>query len=123
MLYSGVCKDNICGYPERRWMQFLILRTIYEKPSYGYEIIKKIEEISEGRHKIESGTMYTILRRMEQNEVVTSSWKKSKGGPDKRTYKVTKKGEKYLKAWLEMIIERKTMIDKMATFYDKHFGR
>ena len=118
-----MCKENICGYPERRWMQFLILRIVYEKSSYGYEIIKKIEEVSDGRHKIESGAMYTILRRMEQNEVVISSWKKSKDGPDKRMYKVTKKGKKYLKAWLETIIERKNMIDKMATFYDEQFGR
>jgi len=104
-------------------MQFLILRIVYEKPSYGYEIIRRIEELSEGRHKIESGTMYTLLRRMEQNKLVTSVWKKSKDGPNKRTYKVTKKGEQYLKTWLEMIIERKTMIDKMAAFYDEHFGR
>jgi DNA-binding PadR family transcriptional regulator len=111
-----------CGYPERRWIQFLILRVIYEKPTYGYEIIKKIEEITEGRHNIKSGIMYTILRRMEQNRLLTSTWMKSKGGPDKRNYRVTKKGEKYLKAWLEMIIERKKMIDKMAKFYDEQFG-
>ena len=117
-----MCNNHKCGYPERRWMQFLILRVVYEKSTYGYEITKKIEEISQGRHKIKSGTMYTTLRRMEQDGLLTSSWQKSKDGPDKRTYRVTKKGEIYLKKWLETIIERKKMMDKMVKFYNTHFG-
>jgi len=117
-----MCNDHKCGYPERRWMQFLILRVVYEKSTHGYEITKKIEEISQGRHKIKSGTMYTTLRRMEQEGLLNSSWQKSKDGPDKRNYRVTKKGGRYLKKWLETIIERKKMMDKMVKFYNKHFG-
>lgn len=109
-------------YPEKSWLKFLILRVIFEKPTYGYDIIQKIEEISYGRHKIKSGTMYTTLRRMEKEKLLTSSWKKSKSGPDQREYSATKQGKNYLKNYLEMIIERKKMIDVMATFYYKHFG-
>ncbi len=109
-------------YPEKRWMQFLILRVVYEKSTHGYEIIRKIEEISQGRHKIKSGTMYTTLRRMEQEEFLNSSWQKNKDGPDKRIYKVTKKGEGYLKKWLEILIERKKMMNKMIKFYNTYFG-
>lgn len=109
-------------YPERSWLKFLILRVIFEKPTYGYDIIQKIEEISYGRHKIKSGTMYTTLRRMETEKLLTSSWKKNKSGPDQRQYNVTKQGKNYLKNYLQMIIERKKMIDGMATFYYKHFG-
>jgi DNA-binding PadR family transcriptional regulator len=119
-------KEYLCheshGYPERRWLQFLVLRSVYEKPTYGYNIIKEIEKISYGRHKIKSGTMYTTLRRMEKDALLKSAWKKSKSGPDRREYSVTKKGEKHLKKWLEMIIERKKMVDKMVTFYYEHFG-
>ncbi|MBN1861519.1 MAG: PadR family transcriptional regulator [Candidatus Thermoplasmatota archaeon] len=109
-------------YPEKSWLKFLILRVIFEKPTYGYDIIQKIEEISYGRHKIKSGTMYTTLRRMEKEKLLISSWKKNKSGPDQRQYHVTKKGKNYLKNYLQMIIERKKMIDGMATFYYKHFG-
>jgi DNA-binding PadR family transcriptional regulator len=111
-----------CGYPEKRWLQFLILRVVCEKSTYGYDLIKSIEEISQGRHKVKSGTMYTTLRRMEKEELLKSVWKKSKSGPDSREYQITKKGESYLKNWLEMIIERKKMIDKMTEFYKKEFG-
>jgi len=110
------------GYPERRWVQFLILRVVCEKQTYGYDLIKSIEEISQGRHKIKSGTMYTTLRRMEQENLLKSEWKENKSGPNSREYNITKKGEEFLKNWLEIIIKRKKMIDKMALFYKKKFG-
>jgi DNA-binding PadR family transcriptional regulator len=119
-----MCDKNCnCGYPEKRWLQFMILRVICEKPSYGYDVIKEIEAISNGRHQVKSGTMYTTLRRMEQEKLLTSEWKKSKEGPDKRIYKITQKGKLFLKKWLEMVIERKKMMDKMANFYERYFGR
>ena len=116
----GCHKD--CGYPERRWLKFLILRVVCEKPMHGYNVIKAIEEISQGRHKIKSGTMYTTLRRMEKEGLIKSTWKKSESGPDSRVYTMTKKGEEYLKKWLEMILERRKMMDKIVKFYDEHFG-
>jgi PadR family transcriptional regulator, regulatory protein PadR len=109
-------------YSEKSWLKFLILRVIFEQPTYGYEIIQKIEEMSYGRHTIKSGTMYTTLRRMEKEKLLTSIWRKSISGPDRREYHATKQGKTYLKNYLEMIIERKKMIDGMAAFYYKHFG-
>lgn len=128
MLHSFMVHTNTCLlhgnkiYPEKSWLKFLILRVIFEHPTYGYDIIQKIEEISFGMHKIKSGTMYTTLRRMEKEQLLTSSWKKSTSGPDRREYRATKQGRKYLKHYLEMIIERKKIIDGMARFYEKHFG-
>jgi len=111
-----------CGYPEKRWLQFLILRVICEKPSCGYDIIKGVEAISNGRHKVKSGTMYTTLRRMEQEELLDSEWTEGEAGPDKRVYKITRKGETLLKSWLEMVIERRKMMNGMVKFYHGRFG-
>ncbi len=110
------------GYPERRWIQFLILRVVCEKSLHGYGIIKKIEELSEGRHVIKTGTMYTTLRRMEEEGLVESSWEESDSGPNKRMYNITDKGREQLKGWLEMIKERKKMMEKMTSFYEEEFG-
>ncbi len=122
-----MCQNNKnchkgCGYPERRWLQFLILRVVCEKQTYGYDLIKSIEELSQGRHNVKSGTMYTTLRRMEEEGLLKSDWKKSTTGPDSREYCITKKGNSYLKNWLETILERKKMMDKMAEFYNKQYG-
>ncbi|MGM0405453.1 MAG: PadR family transcriptional regulator [Thermoplasmatota archaeon] len=109
-------------YPERRWVQFLILRVVCEKPMHGYGVIKRIEELSEGRHVIKSGTMYTTLRRMEKKGLLKSSWEESDSGPDKRVYSITQEGREHLKGWLEMIKERKRMMEKMTSFYEREFG-
>jgi len=63
-------------YPERRWIQFLILRILYEKPMHGYRLMEEIEERSCGYHKLESGSIYTILGRMEERELIESAWEK-----------------------------------------------
>lgn len=129
LLYSvQMCKDTKqdCkpphGHPEGRWLQFLILRVVCEEPMHGYGIIERIEELSEGRHKIKSGTMYTTLRRMEKKGLLESDWKESDSGPDKRVYSITKEGREHLKSWLEMIKERKRMMEKMTRFYEEEFG-
>jgi len=123
MDYSNKCLLHESNkYPEKSWLKFLILRVIFETPTYGYNIIQKIEEISYGRHKIKSGIMYTTLRRMEKENLLKSTWKKSKSGPNQREYHTTRKGKEYLKNYLEIIIERKKMIDRMVTFYYEHFG-
>lgn len=84
----GRNKKTNCGcsknYPEKSWTQFLILRVLYKKPSYGYEIVKSIENISEGRHQIKYGTAYTLLRRMEENNILVSKWEKSEKHPIKK---------------------------------------
>src|SRR3989338_8097043 len=100
-------------YPEKRWVQFLILRVLYEKPSYGYKIVKSIKDFTEGRHQIKYGTAYTLLRRMEGNNLLVSNWEKSDKTPDKKIYQITKPGVKVLKIWLETIIEGKRMMNKL----------
>lgn len=123
-----MCNDQKGGchpshsYPEKRWIQFLILRVACEKPMHGYGMIKRIEELSEGRHVIKTGTMYTTLRRMEKEGLVESGWEKGDSGPDKRIYEITEQGRAHLKNWLEMIKERKKMMEKMVRFYEKEFG-
>ncbi len=89
---------------------------------HGYGMIKRIEELSEGRHVIKTGTMYTTLRRMEKEGLVESGWEKGDSGPDKRIYEITEQGRAHLKNWLEMIKERKKMMEKMVRFYEKEFG-
>ncbi len=113
--------ETECGHPEIRWMQFLLLRVIFEKPSYGYEIIKNTEKITDNQSIIKSGTAYTLLRRMEKEELLKSAWKENEHGPAQRIYSVTPKGKEYLNAWLKTVIQRKKMINNMVIFYNKHF--
>jgi PadR family transcriptional regulator PadR len=111
-------------YPERGWIQFLLLRVLYEKPTYGYQLLDELEERSCGCHRLETGSIYTLLRRMEHRGLLESEWTRSETtGPERRVYKVTEKGTEALKSGLESIAKRKTMMDDLAEFYKKHFLR
>lgn len=126
-----MCGTDSCGcgqshcwhhYPERGWIQFLILRLLYENPSYGYELMEKLEEKSSGLHTLETGSIYTVLRRMEHRGLLKSEWEEAEtSGPDRRVYKVTRSGTEALKSGLETVARRKALMEDLAEFYKKNF--
>jgi len=98
------------------------MRILYEKPSHGYQLIDEVEQISCGCHRLETGSIYTLLRRMEHRGLVESEWKRSEStGPERRIYRVTDMGKEALRNGLESIARRKTMMDDLAEFYRKNF--
>ncbi|AIM16703.1 MULTISPECIES: PadR family transcriptional regulator [Neobacillus] len=77
-----------------------LLAIIKNKEVYGYELAEKLE--SYGFHSFSEGTIYPLLMRMQKEELVTSTLKKSTAGPKRKYYSLTPKGE----AELELFIER-----------------
>jgi PadR family transcriptional regulator PadR len=114
-----MCKPHC--YPERNWIQFLILRLLYEKPTYGYELREKLETITCGCQRHEAGVIYTTLRRMEEKGIVSSRWERKEEGPDRRVYTVTKEGKEVLKEGLRMYVERRRLFADLVNFYQKNF--
>lgn len=122
-----MCKQNNCKYwqtyPERSWIQFLMLRILYETPTYGYQLLNDIEERSCGCHKLETSSIYTVLRRMEEKGLLASTWEKVDSGLDRRIYTVTEKGADVLKRGLSTIIQRKQLFDDLIAFYRQQFEK
>ncbi len=108
--------------PERGWTQFLLLRLIHEKPMHGYQLMEELQKrgfIQEGR--LEAGTVYTVLRRMEHHGLLESRWEEQEG-PDRRVYTVTPEGSEVLRAGLEVMLRRKAVLDDLAAYYRSRFG-
>jgi DNA-binding PadR family transcriptional regulator len=122
-----MCRPKHCNcwheYPERGWIQFLIMRVLYEKPTHGYKLLEEIEERSCGCHKLEPGSIYTLLRRMEERGLLESKWEKVEGNPDRRVYHLTSKGVEALKMGLESIVKRKRLFDDLTKFYHEKFEK
>jgi len=53
------CGQRSCWheYPERGWIQFLILRVLYENPTYGYKVLEALKEKSLGSYRLETGSI------------------------------------------------------------------
>ena len=79
----------------RSGTDILVLSVLAEGPQYGYVILKKLHERSDGRLKISAGTLYPILHKLELAGAVRSSWQE--GTTRKRKYyHLTAKGERML---------------------------
>ncbi|WP_263353993.1 PadR family transcriptional regulator [Acidicapsa acidisoli] len=73
-------------------LRLVILQLVAEKPSYGYEIIKAIEERLSGGYAPSPGVVYPTLTLLEEEGYATSS---AEG--NKKLYTVTELGTEYLK--------------------------
>ncbi|MBU3090879.1 PadR family transcriptional regulator [Clostridium sp. CF011] len=103
-------KEMIKGYIES-----IILSLLVGEDLYGYDIAKKIRNISQETFEIKEGTMYVVLKRLENNELISPYWDDTEsGGGRRRYYKITAEGMNYLNNKKTEWIFFKKIID---TFY------
>ena len=74
----------------------LVLSILKQGDSYGYEIIQKIHEASEGKLQWADGMLYPILHRLEKKELVESYWDRAESGRRRKYYKLRRSGKKAL---------------------------
>jgi len=75
----------------------LILASLADKPRHGYALMKNIEEISEGRVRLSTGTLYGAIRRLLEDGWIESFTQKDTSR-DKQAYRLTTAGRGRLKA-------------------------
>jgi DNA-binding PadR family transcriptional regulator len=103
------------------WIQLLILRILYETPLHGYALNEKLNMYQKGRRPIKPGSMYTILRRMEKDGLLKSTWDKESSRLNRRVYTVSKIGKQRLEEGRAMVESQITILNEMKQFYDKYF--
>lgn len=74
----------------------LILSLLEKKESYGYEILKNIQEISSEEIVWKEGMLYPVLKKLCENGLIQSEWKNI-DGRKRKYYKITNEGLKSLK--------------------------
>ncbi|WP_240377450.1 PadR family transcriptional regulator [Bacillus piscicola] len=73
----------------------LLLSLIAKKDLYGYEMTKKLKELSEDTYDMSEGTLYSALKRMERKGWIWSYWSEPAGGR-RKYYSLTETGDKEL---------------------------
>src|ERR687885_1272433 len=99
----------------KNWLEPVILLTLREWNSYGYELMKRTASF--GFEAMNPGTMYRTLREMEENGVVKSKWETTKGGPARRMYSITDAGEAYLQFWAKSLEQYRRNMDAFFRIY------
>ena len=70
----------------------LLLCLIGQQPMYGYQIIKELEQRSQGFFKFKEGTLYPALHRLEKAGLILGKWQLLSNGRPRRYYHITAKG-------------------------------
>ena len=79
-----------------------LLIALRDGTSHGYDLAEQIGGVL-GIDRIDHGNLYRGLRRLEQEDIVTSEWNDQVEGRSKRTYALTETGQALLDAWAETL--------------------
>jgi PadR family transcriptional regulator PadR len=78
-------------------LDLMILKTLHALgPQHGFGIARRIEQVSEQALKLNEGTVYTSLLRLQQQKWIASDWGISENNRKARFYSITKRGLKQL---------------------------
>ena len=73
----------------------LILLSLVERPRHGYSIMKNVEEMSDGRVTLSTGTLYGALRRLLDDEWI-ERFKEEESSRGRQAYRLSAHGKKML---------------------------
>src|SRR5829696_5240971 len=78
-------------------LDLMVLRTLETLgPLHGWGIAQRLEQVSEDALRINQGTLYPALLRLEQRGWITSKWGTSENNRRARFYALTRAGRKQL---------------------------
>lgn len=96
----------------------IILKTMLEEDKYGLDIIKEVEQRSSGTYELKQPTLYSCLKRLENQELITSYWLDSDIGGRRHYYKLTEKGREFYNKKQEEWAKSKFIIDNLLSNYN-----
>ena len=83
----------------------LVLKALCEGPRHGYGIARFLQETTDGAVRVEEGSLYPALYRLERQRLVEAEWRASPLGRRAKFYRLTREGRTQLaretKAWIE----------------------
>ncbi|MDQ0089538.1 DNA-binding PadR family transcriptional regulator [Paenibacillus anaericanus] len=88
----------------------LLLTVLNKKEMYGYELIKEIEQSSEGVFSMKEGTLYPILHMMEAEGWLDAYWS-THDGRKRKYYRITDNGREQLRKKTKEWVQFRTAVD------------
>lgn len=77
-------------------LEMIVLQLLGAEPTNGYELAQRIEAISREVLTINAGSLYPALYRLEERDLIRSSWEESKTGRRVKVYSLTASGRREL---------------------------
>jgi transcriptional regulator len=77
-------------------LDMLILKVVALEPIHGYGIAMRLQQISKDVLRVQQGSLYPALHRLENRGWLAADWKNSETGREAKYYSLTKAGAKQL---------------------------
>ena len=77
-------------------LDMLILKTLALEPMHGYGISVRLEQMSKGIFRINAGSLFVALQRLERAGVIKSEWKATENSRRAKYYILTQQGRRRL---------------------------
>ncbi|MGB6946502.1 MAG: PadR family transcriptional regulator [Bryobacteraceae bacterium] len=77
-------------------LDLLILKVIALGPIHGYAIAQRIQQISREVLRVQQGSLYPALHRLENKGFLAADWKETETGREAKYYRLTAKGRAHL---------------------------
>ncbi len=78
---------------KRGTLEMLLLHILAEEPTYGYELLSRLNQRSGGRFDTKEGTLYPVLYRLEEAGLVVPEWEQPDRGVPRKIYRLTEEGQ------------------------------
>jgi transcriptional regulator len=73
-------------------LDLLVLKTLSRGPEHGYGIATWVQQVSEDALRVEEGSLYPALHRMEQTGWIAAEWQMTEKNRRARVYRLTRAG-------------------------------
>lgn len=84
-------------------LDMLVLKLLMQEEKYGYQLISELKEKSGGMIVLKEGTLYPILYRLEDDQLISSRWSEPKGREvSRKYYGITEKGKRAVREMYEL---------------------
>ncbi len=96
-----------------RFTEPALLLLLREQPAHGYDLLEHLPELT-GESRVEMGNVYRLLRALEEEGLVTSTW-----SDGKRTYAITDRGRQLLDQWAEALRRSQERTERFLNRYSQ----
>jgi PadR family transcriptional regulator PadR len=95
-------------------LDLLVLQTLDTLgPLHGYGIARRIEQVSDDLLKLNEGTVYTALMRLQQRRLISASWGQSENNRKAKFYTITATGRRQLAREVETWDRLATLVTRL----------
>ncbi|TCO08302.1 PadR family transcriptional regulator [Natronoflexus pectinivorans] len=96
--------ENAKAQMRKGVLEYCILSVLSDHDAYASDIINKLKE---AKMIVVEGTLYPLLTRLKNSELLGYRWEESSQGPPRKYYEITEKGKEFLNelddSWKELV--------------------